>query len=186
MGSTRKDLLDWDEPKPSFAESALLVCNKDALPHKNKEPSSSKESKGVLSTTSVPTSQVLGKVKDFLRIMAEANRKLEVDAKEKPRADYDIEVLTGNEDEYIEMDLLLGVADLHTPEAIAAAESAMGGASKSSFPSASHSSSSDSEDSDEDDNETNSNNSSQKPNSDCDDSCSTEQPKKRPKITELN
>ncbi|KAK1259052.1 hypothetical protein QJS04_geneDACA005529 [Acorus gramineus] len=121
--------------------------------------------------------------------MAEANRKLEVDAKEKPRADYDIEVLTGNEDEYIEMDLLLGVADLHTPEAIAAAESAMGDASKSSFLSASHSSSSsssDSEDSDDDDKETNSNNSSQKPNSGCDDSCSTEQPKKRLKITELN
>ncbi|KAF7150333.1 hypothetical protein RHSIM_Rhsim02G0173400 [Rhododendron simsii] len=39
--------------------------------------------------------------------------------------DYDIEALTGNESEYIEMDLMLGIADLHTPEALAAAESAI-------------------------------------------------------------
>ncbi|KAI8537670.1 hypothetical protein RHMOL_Rhmol09G0042000 [Rhododendron molle] len=41
--------------------------------------------------------------------------------------DYDIEALTGNESEYIEMDLMLGVADLHTAEAVAAAESAIAG-----------------------------------------------------------
>ncbi|KAK6116306.1 hypothetical protein DH2020_049933 [Rehmannia glutinosa] len=40
---------------------------------------------------------------------------------------YDIEVLNGKESEYIEMDLMLGVADLHTPEAVAAAESALAG-----------------------------------------------------------
>lgn len=32
---------------------------------------------------------------------------------------------TGDEKEYIEFDLMLGVADLHTPEAVAAAESAV-------------------------------------------------------------
>ncbi|GFY81516.1 ribosomal L18p/L5e family protein [Actinidia rufa] len=41
--------------------------------------------------------------------------------------EYDIEALTGHESEYIEMDLMLGVADLHTPEAVAAAESAIAG-----------------------------------------------------------
>ncbi|XP_052119036.1 uncharacterized protein LOC127739760 [Arachis duranensis] len=38
---------------------------------------------------------------------------------------YNIEELTGNESKVIEMDLMLGVADLNTPEAVAAAESAI-------------------------------------------------------------
>ncbi|XP_031262817.1 ATPase family AAA domain-containing protein 2-like [Pistacia vera] len=71
-------------------------------------------------------SQVLGKVKDFLGMMSEANKRLQLDAKEKAQ-DYDIEVLTGNESEVIEMDLMLGVADLHTPETVMAAESAIAG-----------------------------------------------------------
>ncbi|EOX97251.1 Uncharacterized protein TCM_006330 isoform 2 [Theobroma cacao] len=58
--------------------------------------------------------------------MAEANKRLELDAKNNSQA-YDIEVLNGNEPEVIEMDLMLGVADLHTPEAVAAAESAIAG-----------------------------------------------------------
>ncbi|MED6163809.1 hypothetical protein PIB30_083651 [Stylosanthes scabra] len=56
--------------------------------------------------------------------MSEANKRLEHDAKDHPE-NYDIEELTGNESEVIEMDLLLGVADLNTPEAVAAAESAI-------------------------------------------------------------
>ncbi|KAG4907694.1 hypothetical protein JHK82_056350 [Glycine max] len=70
------------------------------------------------------SSLVLGKVKDFLGVMSEANKRLELDAKDNPE-NYDIEELTGNESEVIEMDLMLGVADLHTPEAVAAAESAI-------------------------------------------------------------
>ncbi|KAL5996652.1 hypothetical protein ACLOJK_007571 [Asimina triloba] len=66
--------------------------------------------------------------------------------------DYDIEVLTGNEKECIEMNLVLGVADLHTPEAVVGAESAMAG-SRLIHPSTICSDSSDSEDSDVDDNE---------------------------------
>ncbi|KAL5996654.1 hypothetical protein ACLOJK_007573 [Asimina triloba] len=66
--------------------------------------------------------------------------------------DYDIEVLTGNEKECIEMNLVLGVADLHTPEAVVGAESAMLG-SRLIHPSTICSDSSDSEDSDVDDNE---------------------------------
>ncbi|KAK3001973.1 hypothetical protein RJ639_022282 [Escallonia herrerae] len=75
--------------------------------------------------TGIPVG-VMGKVKDFLGIMAEANKRLQLDARDKSE-DYDIEALTGNESEYIEMDLMLGVADLHTPEAVAAAESALAG-----------------------------------------------------------
>ncbi|KAK8622726.1 hypothetical protein V6N13_117630 [Hibiscus sabdariffa] len=40
---------------------------------------------------------------------------------------YDIEVLNGNDSKVIEMELMLGVADLHTPKALAAVESAIGG-----------------------------------------------------------
>ncbi|KAL4313471.1 hypothetical protein GQ457_01G015250 [Hibiscus cannabinus] len=40
---------------------------------------------------------------------------------------YDIEVLNGNDSKVIEMDLMLGVADLHTPKALAAVEYAIAG-----------------------------------------------------------
>ncbi|BFG15660.1 hypothetical protein CerSpe_019340 [Prunus speciosa] len=50
-------------------------------------------------------SAVLGKIRDFLGVISEANERLEKDAK----------------------DLMLGVADLQTPEAVAAAESAVSG-----------------------------------------------------------
>ncbi|KAL2602238.1 hypothetical protein AAZV13_10G215100 [Glycine max] len=78
----------------------------------------------MLLTAPLPPSQLLGKVKDFLGVMSEANKRLELDAKDNPE-NYDIEELTGNESEVIEMDLMLGVADLHTQEAVAAAESAI-------------------------------------------------------------
>ncbi|KAF9601500.1 hypothetical protein IFM89_020267 [Coptis chinensis] len=120
-----KDLLDIEKKNTtsSSLESSLLVCKKDSLPQNPKPQTCS----GKLVTTSVAESQVLGKVKDFLGVMAEANARLQHDAKEKSCMEYDIEALTGNETEYIEMDLALGVADLHTPEAVAAAEFAMAG-----------------------------------------------------------
>ncbi|KAM0912668.1 hypothetical protein ACQ4PT_012643 [Festuca glaucescens] len=59
--------------------------------------------------------------------MAKANEKLKLDAQNKPPEEYDIETLTGNEKEYIEMDLLLGVADLHSEQAVDAAEATMSG-----------------------------------------------------------
>ncbi|KAJ0876605.1 hypothetical protein HanPSC8_Chr11g0490351 [Helianthus annuus] len=62
----------------------------------------------------------------------------------------DIEALTGDESEYIEMDLMLGVADLNTPEAVAAAESAIVGSQPIISLDAS-SSESESEDSSDDD-----------------------------------
>ncbi|XP_015695875.1 uncharacterized protein LOC102702874 [Oryza brachyantha] len=82
--------------------------------------------------------------------MAKANEKLQLDVKNKRPEGYerpeecDIEALTGNEKEYIEMDLLLGVADLHSEKAVEVAEAIMNG-----FPPAGRSftcSSSDSED----------------------------------------
>ncbi|XP_058091372.1 uncharacterized protein LOC131237556 isoform X4 [Magnolia sinica] len=130
-----------------------------------------------------PSSIVLGRVKDFLGVMAEANKRLQLDA-QKYQGDYDIEVLTRNEGEYIEMDLVLGVADLHTPEAVAAAEATLAG-SHPILPSSVCSNGSDTEDSDDDD-DTCSLNKLHKQNSDGEDSQSSDQPKKRPKITELH
>ncbi|GAA0139738.1 hypothetical protein LIER_01225 [Lithospermum erythrorhizon] len=129
MTTHSKDLLDLEKTHittSSFSslESKLLLCNQ------NKE---SKNSKAELvkpnikpDFSSVPKSQVLGKIKDFLGVMSEANGRLQLDAKDSSEK-YDIEVLDGNGSEYIEMDLMLGIADLHTPEAVAAAESVIAG-----------------------------------------------------------
>ncbi|KAF8404810.1 hypothetical protein HHK36_009700 [Tetracentron sinense] len=127
----------------------------------------------------------MGKVKDFLGVMAEANKRLQLDA-EVSHKDYDIEVLTGNETEYIEMDLMLGVADLHTPEAVAAAESAITN-SQPVISLAASSTGLDSEDGsdDDDDNSISSGDKFKKPKLGGDDSNSNDQPKKRPKIVEL-
>ncbi|KAF5743967.1 hypothetical protein HS088_TW08G00555 [Tripterygium wilfordii] len=123
MGRTSKDLLSFEHKNLSAAstiESTLLVCKKDCAqdgkPNLDKKPV----------TAPVPQSQVLGKVKDFLGVISEANRSLELNAQDKS-VDYDIEALTGNESEIIEMDLMLGIADLHNPDAVAAAESAISG-----------------------------------------------------------
>ncbi|GFP92550.1 hypothetical protein PHJA_001399200 [Phtheirospermum japonicum] len=120
-----KDLLKLEVNSTTVApksclESKLFVCKKDS-PFPLSEAPLQKPS-----MSPVPKSHVLGKVHDFLGIISESNKKLLQDAKDNPE-NYDIEVLDGKESEYIEMDLMLGVADLHTPEAIAAAESAMAG-----------------------------------------------------------
>ncbi|CAJ2645215.1 unnamed protein product [Trifolium pratense] len=101
-------------------KSALLVCDH------NKEETKRLPTPGTSFTSPLPPSQLLGKVKDFLGVMSEANKRLEHDAKDHPEK-YDIEGLTGKESKVIEMDLMLGVADLHTPEAVDAAESAIFG-----------------------------------------------------------
>ncbi|CAI9095580.1 OLC1v1031568C1 [Oldenlandia corymbosa var. corymbosa] len=116
-----------DSASSSSIESKLLCCKRDDF-LKPRKPKSDKigipDQKPNISA--VPESDVLGRVKNFLGVFAEANKKLQVDDDEE-REKYDIETLTGNETELIEMDLMLGVADLHTPEAVAAAESAMAG-----------------------------------------------------------
>ncbi|XP_015691909.2 nucleosome assembly protein 1;4-like isoform X3 [Oryza brachyantha] len=85
--------------------------------------------------------------------MAKANDKLQLDVKNKRPEEYDIEALTGNEKEYIEMDLLLGVADLHSEKGVEVAEATMNGFPPTgrSFTCSSSDSEDDSDDSDEDD-----------------------------------
>ncbi|XP_028101408.1 suppressor protein SRP40-like [Camellia sinensis] len=126
MAHSNKDLLDLELENSSSSnlESTLLVCKIDDLQQsQNSKPT---PTDGKPFTSSAPKSHVMGKLKDFLGVMSEANQRLQNDAKDNVE-DYDIEVLTGNESEYIEMDLMLGVADLHTPEAISAAQSAIAG-----------------------------------------------------------
>lgn len=121
METTSKELLKLEKKGSSTSsmESTLAICKKkDSHSQRRRQHLSGKPL-----TSSAPTSQVLGKVKDFLGVISEANNKLQVNAKDNPQS-YDIEVLDGNESEIIEMDLMLGIADLHTPEAVAAAESA--------------------------------------------------------------
>ncbi|KAJ9558828.1 hypothetical protein OSB04_013442 [Centaurea solstitialis] len=145
----------------SSKESALLFCksgDEDLL--KKLEAAKAKangppDSKPTIAAP--PPSQVMGKVRDFLGVMAESNKKLQLDAMNSKN--YDIEALTGDESEYIEMDLMLGVADLHTPEAVAAAESAILGSQPVISLDAS-SSESESEDSSDDDNDDDSNDAS--------------------------
>jgi len=124
MSPTSKDLLHLESnlDNSSF-EKSLLVCKNASSIGNN----SSSSCHGSLRTTAVPESQVLGKIKYFLQVMGEANYKLQKDIQDKGIRDYDIEVLKGEEEQYIEMDLALGVSELHTPEALAAAESVMAG-----------------------------------------------------------
>ncbi|XP_076917976.1 uncharacterized protein LOC143578203 [Bidens hawaiensis] len=113
----------------SYAESALLVCKSDdddllkKLEAAKTKANAAPDTKPIIAAP-VP-SQGMSKVRDFLGVMAESNKKLQQDAMNSKN--YDIEALTGDESEYIEMDLMLGVADLNTPEAVAAAESAIVG-----------------------------------------------------------
>jgi len=128
MAPTSKDLLHLESNQGIYSlEKSLFICKNDSSVGDN----SSGSCHGSLRTTAVPESQVLGKIKDFLQVMGKANHKLQKDIQEKGTKDYDIEVLKGKEEEYIEMDLALGIAELHTPEALAAAESAMVGQGQS-------------------------------------------------------
>ncbi|KAH7652067.1 hypothetical protein IHE45_20G098100 [Dioscorea alata] len=194
MASTSKELLDFsDSPsKPSVLES-LLVSNKDCKTQREekKRRGDAVDQKRNPLTAVVPTSQVLGKVKDFLGVMAQANEKLELDVKEHSRAKYDLEFLDGNEQECIEMDLLLGIADLHNQDAVAAAEAAMGNIHPTKSSTCSDCSSSDDTDEDGDESESESEHDdsfdkSEKPNSDEKHSLGNKKPNKRPKIVMLD
>ncbi|CAL4975265.1 unnamed protein product [Urochloa decumbens] len=147
MGEPSKELLDLpSEPRPpaSFIES--LLASRD----KQQQPDKEGKRKPGPSTDPLPKSHVLGKVKDFLGEIAKANQKLQLDTQNKPPEEYDIEALTGNEKEYIEMDLLLGVADLHSEQAVEAAEATVNGIRPTGMPFACSSSDSE-DDSDESD-----------------------------------
>ncbi|KAL8102968.1 uncharacterized protein LOC141678999 [Apium graveolens] len=121
MTNISKTLLDLESDQ-SPSESKLLFCVNHDLPKTAKISLPDKKP----TITAVPTSQVLGKLKDFLPVMSEANKKLQLAAMDDTKV-FDIESLEDDDSAHIEMDLMLGVADLHTPEAIAAAESAING-----------------------------------------------------------
>ncbi|XP_010914760.1 uncharacterized protein [Elaeis guineensis] len=191
MAESSRELLDQPS-RPSVLETLLLGSTDSApkIPRNNAQVEGNEE--GMPLTTAVPKSQVLGKVKDFLGNMAKANEKLELDAQKNSRADYDIEVLSGNEKEYIEMDLLLGVADLHTADAVAAAESTVGGF-RPTMHSASSSSSETEDDTDDDNNDSGIEDTTtckldklKKSNPENDESLHKNKPNKRPKIVVLD
>ncbi|XP_062081387.1 uncharacterized protein LOC133786196 [Humulus lupulus] len=121
MGGTSKELLQLEHKNPSTSslESAVLVCKSES-----QEKKINTDEKPTIAP--VPRSQFLGKVKDFLGVISEANEKLQLDAQDNSKS-YDIEALDGNESQVIEMDLMLGITDLRTPDAVAAAESAIAG-----------------------------------------------------------
>ncbi|KAJ9159336.1 hypothetical protein P3X46_024846 [Hevea brasiliensis] len=146
MSSSSRELLHLEHKNVSASplESSLLVCKKESVSHNKKAPPDGKPI-----TNRIAQSQVLGKVKDFLGVISEANKRLQQDAKDNTQ-NYDIEVLTGAESEVIEMDLMLGIADLHTSEAITAAESAISNG-QPSVPSDSDSSETESEGTSDDD-----------------------------------
>ncbi|CAN6934942.1 unnamed protein product [Brassica oleracea] len=123
---TSKDLLELEHKNPSSSSSsaigsALLISKK----HKKREKEAPPPSKPTIAP--VPKSEFLDKLKGFLGVMAEANKKLEQEAEEGNSEAFDLEALTGDESQVIEMDLMLGVADLNTPEAVRAAEAAIAG-----------------------------------------------------------
>lgn len=149
MPQTSKELLDHVE-RPSLLDGLLLGCKDPATRARESRHQAQGNLKERPSFNPPPRSQVLGKVKEFLQDMAKANQELELKAQENPSSNYDIEALNDDEKEYIEMDLLLGVADLHSNEAVAAAKASMSGF----WPivaSAGRSSSDDDDDDDDDD-----------------------------------
>nr|GMD40273.1 histone deacetylase HDT2 [Ipomoea batatas] len=106
--SNNKALLDLEDkstPSASSLESKLSFCNGDESFLSRSTKLNPPNKKPVIS--SFPQSQFLGKVKDFLGVISEANKNLELDAKTNPGKNHDIEALTGEEYEYIEMDLML-------------------------------------------------------------------------------
>ncbi|KAJ4874856.1 hypothetical protein Rs2_39874 [Raphanus sativus] len=125
---TSKDLLELEHKNPSSSssssaiDSALLISKKTKKKKEEKAPPPSKPT-----IAPVPKSEFLDKLKGFLGVMAEANKKLEQEAEEGNSEAFDLEALTGDESQVIEMDLMLGVADLNTPEAVKAAEAAIAG-----------------------------------------------------------
>ncbi|CAN7130055.1 unnamed protein product [Brassica rapa subsp. narinosa] len=125
---TSKDLLELEHKNPSSSsssaiDSALLISKKQKKKQKKEAPPP--PSKPTIAP--VPKSEFLDKLKGFLGVMAEANKKLEQEAEEGNSEAFDLEALTGDESQVIEMDLMLGVADLNTPEAVKAAEAAIAG-----------------------------------------------------------
>ncbi|CAN0908274.1 hypothetical protein LINGRAHAP2_LOCUS25199 [Linum grandiflorum] len=127
---------------------------------------------------------VLGKVRDFLGVFSEANQQLQRDSKVNCTK-YDIEALTGNESQLIEMDLMLGVAELRNQQALDAAEAALAGAQPLTLDGSESDSSDESgSENSNDDNEKNSKDASML-GEDGSSRVNKRRPKKQPKIVEM-
>ncbi|XP_020586818.1 uncharacterized protein LOC110029048 isoform X2 [Phalaenopsis equestris] len=101
MPNASKELLDHVE-RPSLLDD-LLLCRKDPPPlpeHKHQNYVKQKERPLI---SPLPKSQVIGKVEEFLEVMAKANQDLELRAQENPSSNYDIEVLNDDEDKFIQI-----------------------------------------------------------------------------------
>ncbi|KAL3680589.1 hypothetical protein R1sor_023545 [Riccia sorocarpa] len=126
---------DDSKPKVSISGELLeLETNATALEKRllvwsrgDKLPDAKDLLKAPPSIGPVPESSVLGRIRSFLPTLDEANRKLFSDIKVDGAERFNIENVTSTDERYVEMDLALGVADLHTPEAVAAAELASNG-----------------------------------------------------------
>ncbi|MCO5578451.1 hypothetical protein L7F22_032294 [Adiantum nelumboides] len=117
---TSKDLLRLEHFDTSSASGAKVLSICKAKKSHGIHPSSFKT---MPLGDIVGESSVLHKVQAFLPMLEEANRKLAEAIKEKGPDNYDIEVLKSHErNAFVEMDLALGVADLHSNDAIIAAE----------------------------------------------------------------
>lgn len=174
----------------SSIESKLLFCKQDDIFKSQTAEQDTSQPEKKPNICAVPESQVLGKLKDFLGVISEANKRLQCDAKDNSQR-YNIEELSGNESEYIEMDLMLGVADLHTPEAVAAAESAISGSQPVISLAASSSDDEDDDDDSDNDEDDESDNNDEKPSGVNGAKSSSEtnrknHSKKRPRIIELS
>lgn len=150
---TCKDLLELEDKIPSSSSSSAIdsvfsLTKEKKKKKKKREMEEEAPSKPTIAP--VPKSQFLDKLKGFLGVMAESNKKLEQEAAEGNSEAFDIEALTGIETQVVEMDLMLGVADLNTPEAVRAAEAAIAGNGRAAE---SDDSSSDESDDDDDDDE---------------------------------
>ncbi|CAA7052338.1 unnamed protein product [Microthlaspi erraticum] len=171
MKETNKDLLELEDKIPSSSSSSaiesVLLLTKEKKEKKKKKREEEAPSKPTIAP--VPKSQFLDKLKGFLGVMAEANKKLEQEVAEGNSEAFDIEALTGDESQVVEMNLMVGVADLNTPEAVKAAEAAIAG----NGPAAESGDSSSDDESDSDEEEEKS-------------SLGDEGSRKRTKITELS
>lgn len=151
---TCKDLLELEDKIPSSSSSSAIdsvfLLTKEKKKKKKRKREREEEAPSKPTIAPVPKSQFLDKLKGFIGVMAEANKKLEQEVAEGNSEAFDIEALTGNETQVVEMDLALGVADLNTPEAVKAAEAAIAG---NGLAAESGDSSSDESDSDEEEEE---------------------------------
>ncbi|KAL2621471.1 hypothetical protein R1flu_001676 [Riccia fluitans] len=135
--SNMEEEIEHDDSKPKVSISAELLkleTNATALEKRllvwnrgDKVADAKDLLKAPPSIGPVPESSVLGRIKSFLPTLDEANRKLFSDIKTNGAEQFNIESVTNADERYVEMDLALGVADLHTPEAVAAAELASNG-----------------------------------------------------------